>query len=216
MTSCNCDSLARGEFTGDAAECPCGAVYVRQHATRSAARRWQWSPSVRRDMYALAWSPGCGDPPPGSLGTDDSVKREISDEERSARRLFGSRRLREMCRVATDGERFAEVVFMVHGIRGEAIRARESTATYIAKEYARPGELARYKRGRGHGLAGGALLIAFGNELIGAAEDAYERNVWRDVAPVTKPASKAVAFAEEIAARWAEARARLAKATEPH
>lgn len=213
--TCNCDSLARGEFTGDAAECSCGAVYVRQYASGTGARRWQWTPSARRDMYALAWSPGCGDPPPGSIGADDSVKREISDEERAARRLFGSRRLREMCRHASDGERFAEVVFMVHGVRGEAIRARESTAAYIAKEYARPGELARYKRGRGHGLSGGSLLIAFGNELIGAAENAYERDAWRDVAPARAVTSKAVAFAEDIAARWAEARARLAKATEP-
>jgi hypothetical protein len=144
----------------------------------------------------------------------------VDDRNHELRRAISAdARLTEMRAHGGEGVRYASVVWEAYGHRGDELNMRESCAKAIAIAFAIPeasemrggqrvvtraSELRRWRDAdtKREDLGGDVLLIAFGNDLIGAAVDAYERDRWRDVVRV----SKREAWVSAVAERWAKNR----------
>lgn len=171
----------------------------------------KWVPNAREDMAALAWSPGSGEIPPSAAFSETDVERELREERRMVRCMKARARLAAMRSHPwwpSVGELYADVVWMVYGVRGEALDARESGAVMVVQqfshavviEYRKPKKqkagkpreptyvedmLAAFKASIAGSvnpaIVDAAAYVGLGNAMIGCAVAAYERDEW-DVA----------------------------------
>jgi hypothetical protein len=213
----------------------CGAVLTRERTGyRNARADMALLANWRRTMLGHASDPcpqvvGDGNTGGGKAYSMSGRPDRVDEHNHELRRaLAADARLTEMRARPGEGRRYAEVVWFAYGHRGDEVNMRESCAKATAIRFAEPeqtetregksvvtraSELSRWRDAdsRREGLTGETALIAFGNDLIGAAVDAYERDRWREMVVVV---SKRAVFVQGIADRWGEIRERvLAKAT---
>jgi hypothetical protein len=180
---------------------------------------WRWTPSAPKDMAALAWTPGAGEPPSWlDALNEDELGRELREDRRTSRRVCARRRLDEMCRHGRDGARLAAVVWYVYGCRGEILREREASAALVTDRFASKEERVAFREklartgGVSHQLIAAATVVGLGNALIGAATRAYELDEWEapvDLSvykPPTAPRKKSThqQFVERMVRSFAE------------
>jgi hypothetical protein len=189
----------------------CGATLTRTRDPHRNARvemtllaRW------RRVMLGHASDPcpqvvGDGNTGGGMAHAMNGRPDHIDERNHELRRaLAADERLTAMRARSGEGVRYASVVWAAFGHRGEELNMRESCAKAMATEFAKAGELKRWREAdaKRDDLGGDVLLIAFGNDLLGAAIDAYERDAWRDLIRV----SKRDAWLSGVAEQWAKNR----------
>lgn len=220
----SCDEIAaRLEREGGEAVCPqCKAVlYKPDDAPPTRAR------SARREIAALArWghllegkaagfsaSTGGSDPTRGRPDHVDGHSVEIARACRAQERLAEMRR-----HPHPEGRRYADVLWLAHGHRGEVTNRWESCAAQIAKHCARAGEVDAWVdalgKKKGSKLTEPMRPIAFGNALLALATDAYETDRWAPVlkAPLPTPLPELKArqrWLQNLAEQWEQARARI-------